>query len=270
MWRQIKKPYVIALLLLGLVALGGFLLTPVHHAGSSPVRKAATPQAPATLYSHPGRQVPFYSVATNKKIVAVSFDSCYGDNYTLQLLDTLKKHHVRATFFLTGLWVQKYPTMVKKIASDGMDIGNHSNTHPHMKILTSTAMKKQISDTDTLIYKLTGTHPRLFRCPYGEYNNNLMKTANSLNYQVIQWSLDSLDWQGYGSAKEIDRVMKNVKPGAIILFHNNARYTPQALPVILDRLGKQGYRIVSVSDLLIKNNYYIDTATGEQKKIPAH
>ena len=211
------------------------------------------------------RDVPIYSVDTKEKKVAISIDAAWGADSTPKLLAILKQHNVKTTFFLTGIWVKKYPEMVQAIAAAGHEIGNHSLTHPHFGSLPAAEIKEELDKNDALIFKLTDKHTRLFRPPYGEYDNLVLQTARGMGYEVIQWSVDSLDWQNTGKEAIIDRVLKNVQPGAIILFHNNAQYTPEALPVILDALQQQGYQIVPVSDLLLKGNYYVERHSGAQK-----
>ncbi|MGB9791069.1 MAG: polysaccharide deacetylase family sporulation protein PdaB [Thermacetogeniaceae bacterium] len=212
------------------------------------------------------REVPIYSVETQEKKIAISFDAAWGADYTDRLLEILKEHDVKTTFFLTGIWVKKYPDKVKEIAAAGHEIGNHSTTHPHCAALSAEELKKEILENEEMIYKLTGRRTRLFRPPFGEYNNQVILTCRSLGYEVIQWSVDSLDWQEVGVESVVDRVLKNIHPGAIVLFHNNAKYTPQALPIILKSLKEQGYKIVPVSELLIKKDYYIEKHTGIQRK----
>ncbi len=212
------------------------------------------------------RDVPIYSVDTGEKKVAISFDAAWGADDTPKLLEILKQHNVKATFFLTGIWVKKYPQMVQAIAADGHEIGNHSLTHPHFASLPESEIKQELAENDALIFKLTNKHTRLFRPPFGEYNNLVLQTAREMGYEVIQWSVDSLDWQGIGKEAIVDRVLENIQPGAIVLFHNNAQYTPEALPVILDTLQQQGYQIVPVSDLLLKGDYYVEQHSGIQKQ----
>jgi len=212
------------------------------------------------------RQLPIYAVDTSEKKLAISFDAAWGADHTERLLEILKEYNVETTFFLTGIWVRKYPEMVKKIAAAGHEIGNHSSTHPHCAALSPKEIEKEIRETEEMIYNLTGKRTRLFRPPFGEYNNKVIETAEGLGYQVIQWSVDSLDWQDIGKEEIIDRVLEKVHPGAIVLFHNNAKYTPEALPVILKNLQEQGYKIVPISDLLLKGDYYIEKNTGIQKK----
>lgn len=220
----------------------------------------------AGVFTGPKRDVPVYSVDTTEKKIAISFDATWGNDYTQQILDTLQSHHVKATFFLTGIWMRQFPADVRKIAAAGHEIGNHSDNHPHCASLDQTAFHQELMTTDAMIKSLTGKRAHLFRPPFGEYNNMVVSTVHQNGYEAVQWSIDSLDWQEVGVSSVVDRVLKNARPGAIILFHNNAKYTPQALPVILKDLQARGYKIVPVSDLLLKGKYIIDPNTGLQRR----
>ena len=160
------------------------------------------------------RDVPIYSVDTREKKVAISFDAAWGADATPKLLEILKQHNVKTTFFLTGIWVKKYPEMVKAIAAAGHEIGNHSLTHPHCSSLPGAEIKKELVENDALIFNLTGKHTTLFRPPFGEYDNLVLQTARDSGYEVIQWSVDSLDWQDIGKEAITERVLKNIQPGA--------------------------------------------------------
>lgn len=212
------------------------------------------------------REVPIYSVDTKEKKVAISFDAAWGADATPKLLATLKERKIKTTFFLTGIWVKEYPEMVKTIAAEGHEIGNHSLTHPHCASLSQEEIEKELVENDVLIFNLTGKHTTLFRPPFGEYNDLLLQTSRRKGYEVIQWSVDSLDWQDIGKEAISERVLKNVQPGAIVLFHNNAKFTPEALPGVLDTLKLQGYQVVPVSELLLKGDYYVERHSGIQKQ----
>lgn len=214
------------------------------------------------------REVPIYAVDTRDKKLAISFDAAWGADYTPTLLKILKENNIKTTFFLTGIWVRKYPEMVKAIAAAGHELGNHTTTHPHCNDLPENEFIKELKENEEMIARLTGKRTRLFRPPFGEYNNTNIRAARKNGYEVIQWSVDSLDWQELGVEAVVDRILKNAHPGAIILFHNNAKYTPEALPVILKNLKAQGYKIVPVSELLIKGDYYIEKHSGVQKRAP--
>lgn len=210
------------------------------------------------------KKLPIYSVETEEKKIAISFDAAWGDEFTEDILDTLDKYNIKTTFFLVAFWVDKYPDMVKKIYDRGHEIGNHSTTHPHMSKLTKEQIADELKITGDKIAAITGKEPVVFRPPFGDYNNLLIETAYELDYYTIQWDVDSLDWKELGVQPVVDRVTRNVKKGSIVLFHNNAKYVSEFLPLVLEKLQEQGYEIVPVSELIHKENYFMDS-TGRQK-----
>lgn len=215
------------------------------------------------------RKIPIYSVKTDEKKVALSFDAAWGADDTDYLLATLEKHNVKATFFLVGDWVRKYPEQVKRIADAGHDIGNHSNKHPHMNSMSKEQIKDDIMKAHSSTKELLGVDMTLFRPPFGEYNNTVIETLKECGYYTIQWDVDSLDWKEYGVQNLIDTVVKhkNLGNGSIVLMHNNAKYTKDALDSIIVGLKEQGYELVPISELIIKENYKTDH-TGRQYSIP--
>lgn len=216
------------------------------------------------VFRNNSRELPIYCVDTPERKVAISFDAAWGADYTESLLAILKKYEVKTTFFLVGFWVNKYPEMVKRIDEEGHEIGNHSSRHPHMSQLSKEQIVEELTKTSKKIEDITGKKVTLFRPPFGDYNNRLIETARELGIQTIQWDVDSLDYKDYGADAIVKRVLSKVKNGSIVLFHNNATYTKDALPVILENLQKEGYKVVPVSELIYKENYYIDH-TGMQK-----
>lgn len=216
------------------------------------------------VFKNNSRELPVYCVDTPEKKVAISFDAAWGANYTADLLTILKKYDVKTTFFLVGFWVDKYPEMVKRIDEEGHEIGNHSSKHPHMSQLSKEQIVGELTKTSDKIEAITNKKVTLFRPPFGDYNNRVIATSRELGLQVIQWDVDSLDYKDYGADAIVKRVLSKVKSGSIILFHNNATYTKDALPVILENLQKEGYKVVPISQLVYKENYYIDH-TGMQK-----
>lgn len=179
---------------------------------------------------------PIYRVESDKKQVAVSFDAAWGDEQTNELLDILDEHKVKATFFLVGDWVAKYPDDVKAIAEKGHDIGNHSDTHPHMPELSADKEQAEITACNQKIEALTGKSPTLFRPPYGDYNNTLVDCVKSMGMYCVQWDVDSLDWKDPSPEQMTKTVLDKVKDGSIILMHNGAKNTPAALPQIIKAL----------------------------------
>ena len=163
----------------------------------------------------------------------------------------MREHNVKITFFFAGYWLEKYPDLVRKIAAEGHEIGNHSYTHPHFNQLSKEKIREELESTSDLIEKLIGKRPVFFRPPFGEYNNNVIRAANELGYQVIQWSIDSLDWMEPGVDKIVQRVLQ-AESGDIILMHNNAPETPAALRQLIPLFRERGYKIVPCQNWFIR------------------
>jgi len=211
----------------------------------------------------PTKELPIYSVEVPEKKIAISFDAAWGNEYTNCILDTLDKYNVKSTFFLVGFWVDKYPEDVKEIAKRGHDVGNHSTTHPNMPQLSQEKILEEINTTGEKIEELTGKKPILFRPPFGDYNDNLIRICRENGYYAIQWDVDSLDWKELGVQPVVDRVTRNVRNGSIVLFHNNAKYISEYLPLVIERLQEDGYEIVPISELIYKEDFIMDN-TGRQ------
>lgn len=224
-----------------------------------------TTTAIAVSSTYGDRELPIYSVDTEEKKIAISFDAAWGAEDFYDIMEILEKHNVKTTFFMTGEWVDKYPDCVKYLAKQGHDLGNHSATHPDMTTLSKEKMQKQIMDVHNAVKELTGYEMFLFRPPYGAYNNEVIRTCYELNYYPIQWDVDSLDWKDYEPSRIISNVCehKSLGPGSIILCHNGAKYTAQALDEMLTNLENQGYEIVPISELIIRENFHMDV-TGMQ------
>lgn len=214
-----------------------------------------------------GKELPIYSVETDEKKVALSFDAAWGNEDTKHILDTLKKYDIHVTFFMTGGWVEKYPEDVKKICEAGHDLANHSENHKNMSQLDDSNCQSELTKVHEKVKKLTGVDMELFRPPYGDYDNHVIQNAKSCGYYTIQWDVDSLDWKDYGVDSIIKTVTehKNLRNGSIILMHNGAKYTAEALPKVIEGLKAKGYEIVPISELIYKENYHLD-ATGRQIK----
>lgn len=210
------------------------------------------------FFGYSTRKVPVYSVETKEMQVAISFDSAWGAEKTQGILDILKEYQVTATFFLVGFWVDEYPDKVKAINEAGIEIGCHSNTHPDMVKLTSAEMSEELSICTGKIENITNKEVKLFRPPFGSYNNALIDTCERLNLIPVQWDVDTLDWKGLSGSEMTQRVLSKVKNGSIILMHNNSDHILDGLRMILDRLKLKGYKVTSVGELVLKSNYTID------------
>ena len=207
--------------------------------------------------------IPIYCVKTDAKKIAVTFDSAWDDNDLTEVLKALSDYDCKATFFVVGDFVKKYPDRVKEIYEKGHEIANHSDTHPHTNSLSRNEMIKEMDNCDKKIKDITAQEEVLFRAPYGEYNNLLVQTCKDTGRFCIQWDVDSLDWKGLTSDMIVKRVCEKVKNGSIILLHNGAENTAKALPELLCNLKNEGYEFVTVSDLIYKDSYSIDH-TGMQ------
>lgn len=211
------------------------------------------------------RELPIYSVETDEKKIAISFDAAWGAEDFNNIMEVLDKHNVKTTFFMTGEWVEKYPECVKTLVEKGHDLGNHSATHPDMTTLSKEKQKEQILSVHNAVKELTGYEMELFRPPYGAYNNDLIRTCYEIGYYPIQWDVDSLDWKDYEPERIISNVCEHdsLGGGSIILCHNGAKYTAEALDEMLTNLENQGYEIVPISELIIRENFHMDV-TGMQ------
>lgn len=209
------------------------------------------------------RQLPVYSVQRNDKLLSISFDAAWGNEDTQQLIDILNERGINTTFFVVGDWVEKYPESVKALADAGNEVMSHSSHHDHFSKLSREQIQADLKACNDKIAAITGMSPSLFRCPYGEYDDHVIQAVREMGMEPIQWSVDSLDWKGLSAQEITRRVLDSVSPGSIVLFHNAAEHTPEALPEILDSLLSSGYSIVPISQLLLHGETFIDN-TGMQ------
>ena len=229
------------------VLIGAMILT---------VGTATTTQVIATAGEE--RLIPIYYVDTSDKVCSISFDAAWGNEQTDTLLNILDEHEVKTTFFLVGEWVDKYSDSVKEIASRGHDIGNHSDTHAHMSQISLEQQKTEIENCNEKISTITGKPVTLFRPPYGEYDNNVVSTTLGCDMYCVQWNIDSLDWKDPTPQDMVERIEQKLCPGSIILLHNGAKNTPEALPLIIEAIKAQGYEIVPISQLIPSGEYTTD------------
>ncbi|MBE5878020.1 MAG: polysaccharide deacetylase family protein [Lachnospiraceae bacterium] len=211
------------------------------------------------------RELPIYCVQTEEKKISLTFDAAWGNEDTQEIMDILEKHGVKVTFFMTGEWVENFPEDVKKILSYGHDLGNHSENHKNMSQLSKAEIRDEIMKVHEKVKEITGYEMFLFRPPYGDYDNDVINVVRECDYYPIQWDVDSLDWKDYG----VDSIIKTVCQhkalgnGSIILCHNGATYTAQALDTLITNLKEQGYTFVPLSELIYKDGYHLDV-TGRQ------
>ncbi|MDN4605485.1 polysaccharide deacetylase family sporulation protein PdaB [Paenibacillus sp. F6_3S_P_1C] len=194
-----------------------------------------------------------YSVPTDKKVIALTFDISWGDKRTEPILKVLQDNKVqKATFFLSSPWSKTHPEIVTAIKDAGYEIGSHGHRHDNYSSLTEEEIRKEILTAHSILTDLTGKEPKLLRLPNGDFDKRVLQVASSLNYQVVQWDTDSQDWKNPGVQTIVDRVVSKAHPGDIVLLHasDSSKQTHEALPVIIDKLKNQGYEFVTVSELL--------------------
>ena len=216
--------------------------------------------------SSTNENLPIYNVQTEENVVSLTMNCAWNADDIDSILDTLNKCNVKITFFIVGDWADKYPEAVKKISENGHEIGNHSNTHPHVNKLNIDKNCEEITKCSEKLKNITGKEVNLYRCPYGEYNNTVINAANSLNYYPIQWSLDTLDYTGLTGNEMWNRLDGKLKKGDIILMHNGTKHTADSLELLIKNIQSKGLEIKKVSDILYKDNYKINENGTQIKK----
>ncbi|MCK9525815.1 MAG: polysaccharide deacetylase family protein [Limnochordia bacterium] len=197
----------------------------------------------------------FLSGPEDELVIALTFDDGPDGKNTALLLDLLAEEEVSATFFVLGEQALQYPDLLRRIASEGHELGNHSFSHPDMRKLTNEhILQEELESTSQLITDLTGLAPMLMRPPYGALRDETIEFLAEGGWTIINWSIDSFDWDTeQNSASEItQKVLKYRHPGAIVLMHTGDGLdgTITALPAIIASLREEGYRFVTISQLL--------------------
>lgn len=210
------------------------------------------------------RKTPVYSVSRDDKKIALTFDCAWGDETTDAVLALLKKNGIKATFFFVGTFAQQYPETVKKICNAGHAVGNHSMAHRDPTVMDRAELLKDMTACSDLLGSLTGKQVTLYRAPSGSYNNLTVEAAASLGMTAVQWSVDSIDWKQITPEKMTQRVCSGVFPGAIVLFHLGTQNTVEALPAIIRNLQAAHYEFVTVPELLLKGDSFVDP-NGRQR-----
>lgn len=210
------------------------------------------------------KKLPIYNVDTSEQKIAFTMNCAWNADDIDSILATLEKHNVHITFFMVGDWVDKYPEAVKKISDAGHEIANHSDGHKHVNNLSIEENEKEVKICSDKIEAITGKRTTLYRGPYGEYNNTVIQAAENQNHITIQWSLDTLDYKGLTGDEMWSRLNEKLKNGDIILSHNGTEHTADSLDKILTNIKEKGFQVVTVSDLIYKDNYIIDN-NGTQK-----
>ncbi len=204
------------------------------------------------------RRLPVYSVETEERKLALTFNCAWGTQGLDEILQLFAREDIRCTFFFVGEFAEKYPEAVRRIYNAGHEIGNHSMRHVDPVTQTCEEILSDINACNELLYSLTGAIPVLYRAPSGSYDNKTVEAAESLGMTAIQWDVDSIDWKNISAEKIISRVTSGVTSGSIALFHLGKENTLNALDGIVAELKKQGYSFASVGELLPEGDTYTD------------
>lgn len=204
------------------------------------------------------KYLPIYNVQTEENKVALTMNCAWNADDIDSILETLKNNDVHITFFIVGDWADKYPEAVKRIHEAGHEIGSHSNTHPHVNNLSSEKNLEEIQLSVNKLERITGNKTTLYRTPYGEYNDTVIKTAQENGYFTIQWNLDTLDYKGLTGEEMWNRLKNKLDKGSIILSHNGTNHTADSLDMLIKNIKSKGFKVTTVSDLIYQNNYTIN------------
>lgn len=201
---------------------------------------------------------PIDQIKTTERAMALTINVDWGEEYLLGILEVLDRKKAKATFFITGRWAKKNPELVKEIASRGHEIGNHGYSHPHPDRISIAANEEEIMKTEKIVQGITGIKMKYYAPPYGERGTPGLRAAQNLGYQTILWTLDTVDWRPESTPEVIAKRILNpairfgIKPtreGAIILMHPKEN-TLSALPSILEQLTRDGFRLVTLTELI--------------------
>lgn len=196
----------------------------------------------------------YYVGAADKKIIYLTFDAGYENGYTPAILDALKKHNVKATFFVVGNYLNTSPDLVKRMLSEGHIVGNHTNTHPDMsKIADMESFKKEIGAVEEKYKAITGQEmQKFYRPPQGKYSVSNLQQAKELGYKTIFWSLAYVDWyQDKQPTKEeaFSKLLPRIHPGAVVLLHSTSKTNSEILDELLTKWENEGYQFGTLNQL---------------------
>ncbi|TYR80856.1 polysaccharide deacetylase family protein [Priestia megaterium] len=208
---------------------------------------------------------------TDEKIIALTFDDGPDPTYTPIILDLLKQYHAKATFFVVGDRVNRFPNIAKREIREGHELANHTYSHIEVQGENVKRLEEEIEKADELIQEITGIKPYLFRPPTGYYDDKVVKAAKNQQYTVVLWSWhqDTFDWRNPGVGRIVNQVLKNASSGDIVLFHDtggNRTQTIEALREILPELKEKGYKFVTISELLKHHPNYESLYLMQQKE----
>jgi peptidoglycan-N-acetylglucosamine deacetylase len=192
---------------------------------------------------------PIYKGHPDKPMVSFIINVAWGNEYLSEMLATLKRHNVSATFFLEGYWTKKNPELAKMIVSAGHEVGNHSYSHPDMSKLTAAKAREQMNKTNEIIEAATGEKCVWFAPPSGSYRDETVKLANELNMKTVMWTVDTVDWRKPSPDVLINRVMSKIDNGSMVLMHPTES-TAKSLDRLITLIEKKNLHIGTVSELM--------------------
>ena len=264
-----KSPSVIPSLLFALagslfLALAG-ALTAQNPTPPGPPRVATPPAAVAATPA-----VSYSAVHVDGPYIAMTFDDGPSEKLTPGLLDILAQHHIHATFFVIGKNAAEYPEILQRAVREGHEIGNHSWSHPAFGKMRDESVRNELQKTDDAIRAAIGTRPVLMRPPYGSISARQKHWIYSeFGYRTILWDVDPLDWKRPGSAVVTSRIVRETRPGSIILSHDIHPGTIKAMPATFDQLQAKGFKFVTVSELIAMGKPMVPKETGEAGAAPS-
>ncbi|HIW74842.1 MAG TPA: polysaccharide deacetylase family protein [Firmicutes bacterium] len=220
------------------------------------VAAAAIPYAYANAVAAARQKRPICCTDRADRVVSVTFDAVRGDGDIRELVDVLAQYGVKATFFVTGEWVERCADEAKALHDAGHEVMNHSDTHLSMAGLPRADAIREISACSDKIQAVTGERPALFRAPRGDYDDALIETAEMLGMSCIQWDVESRD--GLSAEESAREVLSRVSSGSIVRFRAGGENTAQALAAVLRSLQNEGYRFLTVSEMIYTENYTVN------------
>ena len=226
------------------------------------------PNMVAVTTSPSSTELPIYAVDTKYKKVSLSFEVGSSDRGLAEILSILEEKNIKATFFINGKWLDKYPKEAKLIIKSGHDLGNHTNSHIHMSELEQEAVYNEILDLHKEVKEITGVDMNLFRVPFADFNNTVIRTSKEMGYYPVLWNIDSRDWKDYSASSIINSVLddEDLTSGSIIRFHVDAKYILEALPSVVVGIQEEGFEIVPISELIYTKEYYVDSKGRQVEK----
>ena len=207
------------------------------------------------------RKGTFYAGHSKNKLVALTFDDGPSPRWTPQILSALKQAGIKATFFMVGEHVQKYPDIARSVVSEGHEVGNHSYSHHVFHYYKTNEITDEIKETEQVIRETTGVTTNYFRPPRGWLTKSGKNIINKLGYKVVLWSLNSKDWVTFDSKHIVKYLVRNIRSGDIILFHDSGgimglgtegggrHETIKTIPRLAKELREKGYKFVTVKEL---------------------